>query len=72
MDAEPEGICQVKASHNLERVSVSFDEDNLVPNAGLVAPAMLAQKLGIAELVDRRVRLDRDRAGARRTRVRKR
>jgi hypothetical protein len=54
----------VKASHNLAAVAVSFDEDNLVPNAGLVAPAMLAQKLGIAELVDRRVRLDRDRPGA--------
>jgi hypothetical protein len=54
----------VKASHNLSAVAVSFDEDNLVPNAGLIAPAMLAQKLGIAESVDRRVRLDRDRPGA--------
>lgn len=63
-DAEPEGICQVQASHNLTAVAVSFDEDNLVLNAGLVGPAMLAQKLGIADLVDRRVRLDRDRPGA--------
>jgi len=54
----------VKASHNLSAVAVSFDEDNLVPNAGLIAPAMLTQKLGLCELVDRRVRLDRDRPGA--------
>jgi hypothetical protein len=59
-----EGIRKVKASHNLSAVAVSFDEDNLVPNAGLVAPAMLAQKLGLCELVGRRVRLDRDRPGA--------
>jgi hypothetical protein len=31
-----------------------FDEDHLVPNAGLVASALLAQRLGIAERVDRR------------------
>lgn len=47
----------MKASHNLGAVAVSFDEDNLVPNAGLVAPALLAQRLGIADLVERRVRL---------------
>ena len=64
MDAEPEGICRVKASHNLNAVAVKFDEDNLVPNAGLVAPAALAQRLGIGRAVDRRVRLDRDRPGA--------
>lgn len=54
----------MKASHNLGAVPVSFDDDNLVANAGLIAPAALAQRLGIAELVDRRVRLDRKRAGA--------
>lgn len=47
----------MKASHNLGTVAVSFDEDNLVPNAGLVAPALLAERLGIADLVERRVRL---------------
>jgi hypothetical protein len=54
----------MKASHTLAAVAVKFDEDNLVPNAGLVAPAALAQRLGIAERVGRRVRLDRDRPGA--------
>lgn len=47
----------MRASHNLARVSVSFDENNLVPNAGLVAPALLAQRLGLAELVDATVTL---------------
>jgi hypothetical protein len=64
MSPEPEGICRVKASHKLSAVAVSFDEDNLVPNGGLIAPAMLAQKLGIAEAVDERVRLNRDQPGA--------
>src|SRR5665811_2218693 len=47
----------MKASHNLAGVSVTFDEDRLIPNAGLVAPALLAQRLGIAGLVDARVKL---------------
>jgi hypothetical protein len=41
-----------------------FDEDNLVANAGLVAPALLAQRLNVAEVMDRRVRLDPGRPGA--------
>ena len=53
----PEGTCQVKASHNLAAVDVTFDEDNLVPNAGLLAPALLAQRLGVGELVRQRVHL---------------
>lgn len=59
-----EGTFQVKASHNLAALAITFDEDNLVPNAGLVAPGLLAQRLGIAETVGQRVRLDRDRPGA--------
>lgn len=39
---EPEGICRMRASHKLDRVSVSFDEPNLVANAGLLAPALIA------------------------------
>ena len=47
----------MKASHNLARVSVSFDEDNLLPNGGLAVAGLLAQKLGVAELVDEHVTL---------------
>jgi hypothetical protein len=50
----------VKAPHNLAAVAVKFDEDNLVPSAGLLAPAVLAQRLGVAELVDQRVCLPKD------------
>ncbi len=54
----------MKASHNLAAVAVTFDEDNVVPDAGLIAPATLAQRLGIAVLVQQRVRLAKDRPGA--------
>jgi len=49
----------VRANHELSRVSVSFDETNLVPNAGLLPAAVLAQRLDLAGLVDRRLRLAR-------------
>ncbi len=38
---------------------MSFDETNLVPNAGLLPAAVLAQRLDLAGLVDRRLRLAR-------------
>ena len=47
----------MRAKHDLSRVSVSFDETNLVPNAGLLPAAVLAQRLDLAGLVDRRLRL---------------
>jgi hypothetical protein len=53
----------VQASHNLERVSVSFDDDTLLPNGGLAVAASLAQKLGVADLVDEHVTIDGE-AGA--------
>jgi len=40
-------------------VSVSFDEPNLVPCAGLLPVAVLAQRIGLCELVDQRLRLVR-------------
>jgi len=55
MTPSREGTRQVKASHNLERVSVSFDDDTLLPNGGLAVAALLAQKLGVADLVDEHV-----------------
>jgi hypothetical protein len=47
----------VRANHDLSGVSVSFDETNLVPNAGLLPAAVLAQRLDLAGLVDGRLRL---------------
>jgi hypothetical protein len=53
----------MRSSHTLARVETTFDEDNLVPNAGLQVPAALAQRLGVAELVDERVKLPKGVAG---------
>jgi len=41
----------------LNRVWVSFTEQNLIPNAGLLPAAALAQRIGLAEVVDQRLRL---------------
>jgi len=49
----------MRASHDLSRVSASFDEPNLVPCAGLLTAAALAQRVGLSTLVDQRVRLAR-------------
>lgn len=45
----------MKASHNLARVAVTFDDDTLSPNGGLTVAALLAQRLGVADLVDAHV-----------------
>ncbi|MDP8977814.1 MAG: IS1380 family transposase, partial [Actinomycetota bacterium] len=63
MIPESEGTCSVKASHNLARVSVTFDEDHLAPSGGLAVAGLLAQRLGVAELVDEHVTLSGDGAG---------
>jgi hypothetical protein len=47
----------VRASHDLAGVSASFDEPNLVPCAGLLPAAALAQRLDVAGLVDERLTL---------------
>jgi hypothetical protein len=49
----------MRASHDLSRVSVSFDEPNLVPCAGLLPAAVLAQRLGLGGLVEQRLTLAR-------------
>ena len=54
-----EGIRRVRASHDLSQVSVSFDESNLVANAGLLPAAVLAQRVDLAGLVDARLHLAR-------------
>lgn len=49
----------MQASHDLARVEASFDEPNLVPCAGLLPAAALAQRLDVAGLVDDRLTLAR-------------
>jgi len=49
----------MQASHELNQVSVSFDEMNLVPNAGLLPAAVLSERIGLAKLVDQRLHLAR-------------
>ena len=45
------------SSHSLDRIAVTFDDEHLVANAGLLAPATLAQHLGLRELFDSHVDL---------------
>jgi hypothetical protein len=45
------------SSHSLDRVEVSFDDDRLVADAGLILPATLSQHLGLKDLFDRHVDL---------------
>lgn len=42
----------MQSSHSLDRVAVTFDDEHLVADAGLVLPATLAQHLGLRELFD--------------------
>jgi hypothetical protein len=45
------------SSHTLDRLDVSFDDDHLVADAGLLLPATLAQHLALRDLFDERVDL---------------
>ena len=49
---------------SLDAVRVRFDEQRLVSNAGLMVTATLAQRLGVEELVNESVWLDRTMPGA--------
>ena len=43
--------------HHPDRIRIAFDDHRLVGNAGLILPATLAGRLGLAELVDHDVDL---------------
>ena len=43
--------------HSLDRLDVTFDDERLVANVGLILPATLAQHLGLRELFDKHVDL---------------
>lgn len=47
-----------RVSQTLDRVHVTFDDGNLVANAGLLLPATLSERLDLEALVDATVRLD--------------
>ena len=46
-----------------ERIQVAFDDHRLVANAGLMLPATLARHLGLSQLVDQHLDLDRANTG---------
>jgi hypothetical protein len=52
-----------RVSRNLDRLAVSFDDPNLVANAGLLLVGTLVDRLGLERLVNATVRLG-DRVGA--------
>jgi Transposase DDE domain group 1 len=47
----------MQVSQGLDRVGVIFDDERLVANAGLMVPALLAQRLELKDLFDQRVDL---------------
>jgi hypothetical protein len=57
-------MVQDDAAVGLDGVEVVFDDERVVSDAGIVLVATLAERLGIEVLVDRFVRLRRDRPGA--------
>ena len=50
-------------SRGIDRMAVTFDEDHLVANAGLLLVATLARRLGIGALVDAMVKIPAKRGG---------
>ena len=45
--------------NHLDSIQIAFDDHRLVNNAGLLLPAILAQHLGLPQLVDRHLDLGR-------------
>ena len=54
-----------RVSHAIDRVEVSFDDPNLVANAGLLLTATLADRLGLETMIDSTVKLGGRTGGAR-------
>ncbi len=46
-----------RVSRAIDRIEVTFDDETLVADAGLIVPATLMVRLGIEALVDQTVRL---------------
>ena len=43
--------------NHLDRIQAAFDDHRLVANSGLILPSTLALRLGLPQLVDRRMDL---------------
>jgi hypothetical protein len=54
----------VRSSHDLSRVAVTFDDRHVVPAAGLLPAALLAQRIGLVSLIDRRLHLSAEAANS--------
>ena len=54
-----------RVSQTLDRIEATFDDPNLVANAGLLLVATLSQRLGLEALIDATVRLEGRIGGAR-------
>lgn len=54
-----------RVSHVLDRIDATFDDPNLIANAGLLLVATMSQRLGLEELVNATVRLTGRVGGAR-------
>ena len=57
-----------RVSHALDRIDATFDDPNLVANAGLLLVATLSERPGLEEVIDSTVRLDGRLGGSRRGR----
>src|SRR5680860_562971 len=66
MSPKSEDTFSMRSSHSLDAIDVTFDDERLVADAGLIQPATLAQHLGLRELFDTGVDLG---AGAGRANV---
>jgi hypothetical protein len=55
--ANPEALVVSRVSHSIDRIEVTFDDPNLVANAGLVLVSTLVVRLELERLVNTMVRL---------------
>ena len=55
--ASQETLPGTRVSHVIDSIDATFDDSNLVANAGLLLVATLSQRLGLEALIDATVRL---------------
>jgi hypothetical protein len=51
------GTFSMRTFHALDNIAVTFDDEHLVADAGLILPATLAEHLGLRELFDSHIDL---------------